>query len=77
MLTILKHNSIIYYIYFVIIFKLGYMQIIIGMLIINYFFLECNITFEGLKFMNARHLDNLCPKEKFGQKIIFEHNLIK
>jgi len=39
-------------------------------------FLDCSITFEGLKLMNARHLDTLCPKEKFGQRIIFEHNLM-
>jgi len=42
-----------------------------------FFFLKCSITQESLKFMNTRHLDTLCPKEKFDQRIIFEHNLMK
>jgi len=27
--------------------------------------------------MTATHLDTLCPKEEFDQRIIFEHNFMK
>lgn len=41
------------------------------------YILEHGITFERLKYINEKHLTDICPKACYGQRIIFEHHLKK
>ncbi|XP_025193604.1 uncharacterized protein LOC112593427 [Melanaphis sacchari] len=39
-------------------------------------FTNFGMSVESLKYTKSKHLDELCPKSKYGQRIIFEKNLI-